>query len=225
MIEHPAPQNSPDWDRAHLGIVTSRCAARLVTPKWRVCQAATVDKLLAQLVAEWVTGQPWSEWGGNAYTERGERLEPEALAYYDLMRGGVLTRSSGLIYRDENRLVGTSPDRIAVDDTTRDGITVSREVGVIESKSPGAPGHIANVLSCLDGRCPPEHLHQCQWHMWITGADWCDLLSYSDEIAVQGLVRVFPLQEAQDAFDVAVPLFEERLIHARERLTDRGLGP
>lgn len=212
MIEHPAPQNSPEWDRAHLGVVTSRCAARLVTPRWKVCQSATVDKLLAQLVAEWATGQPWSEWGGNAYTSRGERLEPEALAYYGLMRGGVETRSPGLIYRDEGRLVGTSPDRITIDGS-----------GVVESKSPGAPGHVANILSCLDGHCPPEHLHQCQWHMWITGAQWCDFSSYSDELAVQGLVRVEPIPEAQDAFGVAVPLFEERMLYARERLEAAGL--
>lgn len=212
MIESSHPQGSAAWDLEHLGIVTSRHVGRLVTNSWRASGPATSEKLLRELLAEWATGQPWADFKGTVWMERGEALEAEAVDYYQALREHSDARRPGLIYRDDSRLCGTSPDWLIESD------------GEAEVKCCASPQHIASVLCCADGICPPDYLRQVQYHLWVTGRRWCDFLAYSDAIDAQGLIRVEPDADAFKAFDKLIPRFLARIEAGRERLAELGIS-
>ena len=197
-------QGSGRWIEARLGRPTASQFKRIVTPTGK--PSRSVDGYLAELLAEWCTGEAWTD-VETEWTERGKVLEPEARLYYEFhvdAKEPIL--ECGIVYRDETRMVGGSPDALVGDH------------GLIEIKCPRAPKHIA--WSAMDG-CPAEHLLQCQGLLWITGRDWIDFMSYYPELP-PFVARVEPDATIFAALDEALPAFVDRLLAGRQRLIERG---
>jgi len=203
-------QGSAEWNRARLGIPTASRFSEIVTPKGAL--SASREKYRNELLAEWALGYSPTEFHGNYWTDRGSRLEAEAIAYYQMMRGTTPQRV-GFVYRDESRMVGCSPDWMFPPD------------GIGEVKCPKASTHIGYLL---DGELPAQYRPQVQGQLWVTGAAWCDYVSYYRDEELEGelpevLVRVEPDADYQAALDKAIPAFIAELLEGREELIKRGV--
>lgn len=158
-----APQRSPEWHLARLGRLTgSRAADMLATIKSG--EAAARRDYRTQLVCERLTGQPQEDPYVNAVMQRGIDCEPLAFAAYEALTGNLARRSGFLSH--VSLMAGCSVDGEI------DGYT-----GILELKCPKSATHLRYLRS---GGVPSEHLAQITHNMWITGAEWCDFLSFDD---------------------------------------------
>ena len=203
MIVNPAEQGTVAWQEARLGIPTASQFSRIVTATGRLSKQR--DSYLSELLAAWCLGEPVTDFLGTDATERGHVLEPDARKYYAFQRD-VEPTTVGLIYRDESRMVGCSPDGLVGED------------GLLELKCPMAPTHI---LCLCRGGLPPTHKAQVQGQLWVSGRKWCDFMSYHPQLPPL-LIRVEPDLAYHAALDEFMPLFVEEVIAGRERLRELG---
>jgi hypothetical protein len=119
----------------------------------------------------------------NADMERGIELEPEARAEYESIFGEV--EQVGFVLPDEDdplhNWVGVSPDGI-------------RWPGIIEIKCPRIKTHLNYMKS---DSLPNAYKWQIQGQLMITGAEWCDFMSYYPKLKPV-IIRVYPDAEMQE---------------------------
>lgn len=172
-----AEQRSPEWFAARAGLLTgSRASDMLATIKSG--EAAARRDYRMQLVCERLTGQPQEDGFVNAAMQRGIDLEPMAFAAYEALTGSVAVRTGFL--RHTSILAGCSLDGHV------DGFQ-----GIVEIKCPKSATHLKYWRG--SGAAPDDYLPQITHNLWITGAQWCDFLSFDDRFPVEMqtfLVRV-----------------------------------
>lgn len=177
---HQVEQRSLAWHRLHVGRLTGSMAKDAVTvPKRKgFDELEGRRKLRRRFVAEKLTGTYTS--GTDVTTgpmARGIELEPKAIEAYEV-ETGLLVSSVGFV-----ELVGVpagcSPDGIVGD--VEGGVFVNRdELGILEIKSPNTDTHLGYLQALLAGQVPPEYLEQVRHNLWVTGAAWCDFVSFDD---------------------------------------------
>jgi hypothetical protein len=178
-----AEQRSPEWFAARLGRLTgSRAGDMLATIKSG--EAAARRDLRMQLVCERLTGQLQEDVFINAAMQRGIDCEPLAFAAYEARTGQMVQRTGFLAHSEH--LAGCSLDG-----------HVGEFDGLIELKCPKSATHLKYLRA---GVVPAEHVPQITHNLWITGAAWCDFVSYDDR---------FP--EALGLFVVRVPRDEQAI--------------
>lgn len=160
---HDCEQRSPEWFAARLGRLTGSNAADMLTTI-RSGEAAARRDLRMRLVCERLTGNPCDEPYTNAAMQRGIEYEPHAFAAYEALTGSVVKRSGFLSHN--SLMAGCSLDGHV------DGYT-----GIVELKCPKSATHFRYLR---EGGIPREHLPQMLHNLWITGAAWCDFLSFDD---------------------------------------------
>ena len=211
ILDHE--QGSRAWVEARLGIPTASQFSRLLTPK-RMQVSAGRHRYRAELLAEWITGEPVEEFD-TEWTERGRALEPMARSYYAIQRD-VDVRAVGLCLRPVPCAPHLSVGAVAVG-ASPDGLV--GDVGAVELKCPGMVKHI---LTCSAGGVPAAYRMQIQGQLWVTGRKWVDFMSYHPDAPEQILERVEPDPAVQQAFDDVIPAFVAELAEARRNLLDRG---
>lgn len=158
-----ADQRSPEWFAARLGRLTgSRAGDVLATIKSG--EAAARRDYRLQLVCERLTGQLQEDGFVNAVMQRGIDLEPVAFAAYEGITGNLVQRSGFL--RSTNIMVGCSLDG-----------HIGNFEGILELKCPKSATHLKYWQSMAP---PVEHMPQILHNLWITGAQWCDFVSFDD---------------------------------------------
>jgi len=202
MIVIDCEPGSSDWIAIRLGVMTGSGAYRIVTPTGKL--SSQRSGYLAELLAEWATGEPGDEFMGTYWTDRGTELEPEAIAFYE-MQTDKRTSRPGFVFRDSSRTVGCSPDWL------EDG-------GLGELKCPKKATHIGYLVS--DGM-PAKYIPQVQFNLWCTALPVAHFMSYYPGLPPL-LVEVEPDARYHDAFAEHVPAFLAELERGRERL--RALG-
>lgn len=161
---HDAPQRSPAWFDARLGRLTgSRAGDMLATTKKGEPSASRRD-LRTQLVLERLTGAGQEDAYVSAEMRRAVVTEPRAIAAYEALTGAV-AQPSGFLAHD------TLPVGCSLDGHIGDF------VGILEVKCPKAATHLAALQA---GTIPEEYLPQIVHNLWISGAAWCDFLSFDD---------------------------------------------
>ena len=208
LILRDVEQGSESWIACRLGIPTGSNFERIVTPTGKESSDNRREDYFAELCAEWARGEPYQDFKGTEWTERGQSLEGKARAYYELWSGEKV-ETVGFVYRDASRMVGCSPDGLV------------GERGCLELKVPMASTHIGYLSRTT---VPNKYIPQCQGHIWVTGRDWCDWMSFHPGLPEQ-VFRVAPDDRYQDALDTFVPLFIEELLERRENLKARGVVP
>lgn len=168
-VAHPftvvdVPQRSPAWFQARLGRLTGSRAADMIATTKKGAHTARRADLCTQLVLERLTGQVQEDGWISPEMRRAVCLEPRAFAAYEALTGRVAQRSGFLAHT--TLPVGCSLDGHVGDFT-----------GILEVKCPKAATHLAYLTS---GTVPPEYLPQIVHNLWITGAAWCDFLSFDD---------------------------------------------
>lgn len=165
-------QGTPEWLAARAGVVTASVFDVVMMKGRGGGPSETRNKLLYQLAAETITGQPCPQWGGNAHTERGHAMESQVRALYEA-ESEAEVRRVGFVRWGR---FGASPDSQVGDD------------GLLEIKTKLPHLQVAAVLA---GVLPPEHVAQVQGQLLVTGASWCDFRSYWPGLP-QLAIRVYP---------------------------------
>ena len=165
-MSHPftvfdAAQRSEAWQAARCGRLTASRAKDILTTI-KTGEAAARRDYRLQLVVERLTGEPQENGFVNADMQRGIELEAAAFAAYEAVTGQLLDRC-GFVAHDA-LMIGCSPDGV-VDDFT----------GIVELKVPRSATHLRYLR---EGGVPAEHAAQILHSLWVTGAAYCDFLSY-----------------------------------------------
>ena len=158
-----APQRSPAWFAARAGRLTSSSADAMLAVIQKG-EAAGRRNLRMRLVLERLTGKPQESDFQTVDMVNGVDREPRARDRYEI-ETGLLVREVGFL-QHADLMAGTSPDGlIYIGDELR---------GVLELKCRNA----ANHYEALTKKIPAKALAQCVHHLWLTGAEFLDYVSY-----------------------------------------------
>lgn len=157
MIVYNSIQGTEQWFADRLGIPTASCATKVLAKG----KGKTRYSYMMELLADRMMFDAGNKFQGNADTERGTELEPEARALY-AFENDVEPEQVGFI-TDDDRTAGASPDSLV-------GAN-----GLIEIKAKIAHIHLPVLLT---NKVPTEHLPQVQMQIWIAEREWCDFVSY-----------------------------------------------
>lgn len=184
-------QGTDEWLDQRRGIVTASVVGRLLTSTRKVASNDTSRALVAQLVAERITG-----WTDPVYVSddmlRGTEDEPRAIqAYVD--RTGVEVEAIGFMVRDDWGFeIGYSPDGLV------------GEQGLVEVKSRRAKKQLQTIV---DDEVPAENMAQLQCGLLVSGREWIDYVSFCGGMPLY-VKRVEPDPEWFEAIVAAVTSFE-----------------
>jgi hypothetical protein len=153
-------QGTPEWYALRLGVPTASEFDCIITPK-KGELAAAHEGYIDRLIDECVRPNVERGFCGNAHTERGNELEPEARRLYGFMRDAS-PKVVGFVLRDDG-LAGCSPDSLVADD------------GGLEVKCPDGPTHVGYLRA---GVLPDKYKPQVHGSLLITGRSWWDFMSY-----------------------------------------------
>jgi len=202
LSEH---QRTDEWYKARLGRLTGSKAAAMLASTKSGQEAAARRNLRTQLVLERITGQSQADDYHNADMARGELLEPEARSLYEARTSRPVC-SVGFLGHP-SLMAGASPDGVSAD-----------FAGLIEIKCPKAAIHLDYLRS---KEVPVQYLPQIQHNLWITGAEWCDFVSYNQSFLPNlrlVIVRVTMDEAQRKSYELLVRMFlkevddEERVI-------------
>jgi putative phage-type endonuclease len=197
MIIHNIEQGSEAWFEARCGRVTGTRFKSLMMAE----TTQGYKDLVSNMVCEIITGR-MEETYSNAAMEHGVETEPIARAAYEALFD-VEVKTVGFVTPDEDHKyhewIGVSPDGI-IDD------------GLIEIKCPKMITHLGYIA---DDKLPSEYRHQVQGQLFVTGAAWCDFVSYVEGMKLF-VVRVFPDKEMFKEFEERLDSVIKRVISKLE---------
>lgn len=181
-----AEQRSPEWFAARAGRLTGSRAADMMA-KIKSGEAAARRDYRLQLAVERLTGRPMESGFVSAEMQRGIDLEPAARARYEAEVGAVV-RQTGFVIGDAE-WTGCSLDG-----------DVDEFAGIVELKCPKSTTHVRYLEG---GELPADYRHQVTHNLWVTGAEFCDFVSFDDRLP-SGLdwfhVRVYAKDLGLDAY-------------------------
>lgn len=188
-----AEQRSPAWFQARAGKVTASRACDFLA-KTKSGYSTSRKNYLVQLVAERLTGQPQEDGYQSAAMLRGIELEPQAFNAYEAHTGHLPQRVGFL--QDLDLPIGSSPDGVIGDFE-----------GILELKVPNPATHLGYLRA---GGLPADYLPQVSHHLLVSGAAYCDFMSYGpnfpDHLQVF-LVRVYRSDVDLVAYDKELRTF------------------
>lgn len=149
-------------------------------------EAAARRDYRTQLVCERLTGRPQEDGFVNAAMERGIELEPVALMAYEMLTGHVAQPSGFLCLPDV--MAGCSLDG-----------QIDNFAGILELKCPKSATHLKYWRGA--NQAPAEHLAQITHNLWVTGAAWCDFLSFDDRF--DGDLQTLLVRVKREDVDIA----------------------
>jgi len=158
-----AEQRSDEWFSARAGRLTGSVAAGILA-KIKTGEAAARRDLRMKLALERITGKPDEDGYVSKEMQRGIDMEPVALGEYEIATGVIVQRTGFLSC--ESIMAGCSLDG-HIDDFA----------GIVEYKCPKSATHYRYLR---DGGIPSEHRVQCLHNLWVSGAQWCDFVSFDD---------------------------------------------
>jgi len=199
MIIHNIDQRSEAWYSAKCGLVTS-------TRFKSLCAKETTDSykdLVTNIACEIITGKI-EEGYTNALMEQALELEPVARREYEIAMDCEV-KEAGFITLDEDHKyhgwIGDSPDGL-----------IAFESGVIEIKCSLARTHFEYIEA---NKLPSEYRHQVQGHLFVTGVDFCDFVSYVSGMKLF-VIRVYPdlelFAEFERRLDILIPQVVKKLL-------------
>ena len=165
-------QGTDEWRNARLGIPTASQFSRIVTSTGK--PSGQSQGYLAELLAEHATHVAQDSYK-SADMERGNELEAQARARYELTTGNDVVEIGGM-YLDEHRTVMASPD----------GLIPALKRG-LEIKCPLMKTHIQY---CWAGILPTAYVLQVQGNMWVSGYETWDFVSFCPEYTPQPILIV-----------------------------------
>lgn len=187
------PQRSPAWFAARLGRLTGSNADDIFK-EGRTKGSESVHKrdLRIRLACERIVGTcQEDDFKVSAEIQRGIDKEPEAFDAYEVETGNIGRKVGFLAH--ELYMAGCSPD----------GLVGS--VGLLEVKCPKSATHLGYLRA---GVLPAAYVPQVRHNLWISGAEWCDFISFDDRFPVPlFVVRVQASQMDIPGYEAAALAF------------------
>lgn len=186
-------QRTPEWVTARLGMFTASCAADMLA-QIKSGESAKRRDLRMRLVCERLTGQPQDDAYVNAAMQRGIDKEADAFAAYEALTG-EMANTVGFLAHDA-LLAGCSPDG-----------EIGGFAGLLEVKCPKTSTHVSYMRA---KGVPSDYVPQMVHALWITGAAWCDFVSFDDRLPAH--LQLFTVRLNRDekqiaAYEMAATLF------------------
>jgi hypothetical protein len=157
------------------------------SPEWAAAR-------LGRLALEQVTGRSHERPFTSPAMQTGAAREAAAVAWYEALTGTLVTTTGFLAHR--THAAGVSLDG-----------HVGDYAGLLEIKCPQVATH---VDYCIAGTLPPAHRKQIVHALWITGAPWCDWITFNPEFPPAQravVVRVERDRREVAAYALAAALF------------------
>lgn len=158
-------QRSIEWHAARLGRVTSSCAAEMAATRKDGKESADRRNLRVRLALERLTGRSCESTFQSAAMLQGQAREADACGLYEALTGHILS-TVGFVAHDE-LMAGASPDGY-----------IGEFEGLVEAKCPIPATHLGYLKT---GIVPDEYAKQIVHQLWITGARWCDWISFNPD--------------------------------------------
>lgn len=158
-----ADQRSPEWFGARLGRATGSKASAILARGKGNEEAVTRRDYRVQLAVERITGVYEEDDFQSRDMRRGVEHEPDAIGCYESFRGEITRRTGFLSLTD--CMAGCSLD-----------FDINDLEGFAEIKCPKAAIHLDYIER---NRVPPAYEKQILHNFWVSGAKWCDFVSYS----------------------------------------------
>jgi len=172
------PQRSPEWFAARCGRLTGSSAADMLATI-KSGEAAARRDLRLRLVCERLTGRSQDDGGYiNAEMQRGIDCEPLAIAAYEMQTGNLVQRTGFIA----DAWAGCSLDG-----------HVGDMEGILEVKCPKSATHLRYLKA---GTAPAEYVAQITHNLWVTGARWCDFVSWDDRFPER--MQLFVVRQPRD---------------------------
>ncbi len=189
-----APQRSEAWKLARLGRLTGSRANDMLATGRNGAESASRKNLMVQLVLERVTGRVQERHVFTDAMEDGVEREPDAYLKYEALRGELLV-STGFLQHD-TLMAGCSLDGHVGDFD-----------GLVEIKAPDDATHFGYMRT---GKVPTKYLRQITHALWLTGAEWCDFMSYNPNFPERLQAHIVRVRRGDidiAAYDAAVRKF------------------
>lgn len=182
-------QGTEEWRQLRKGVITSIVIKSLITPTFKIAENDKTRKAIYKLAGERITNH--LEDNFLSYDmERGQFEEPLARDLYGgAEQVGFITNVFGGV------TVGFSPDGLVGED------------GIIEIKSAKQSIQVERIAT---NQVPTEHLPQIHFGMLVSGAKWCDFISYSNGMEMQ-VIRVEKDEKIQAVLIDAIILAENKI--------------
>jgi len=213
-------QRTEEWHFARLGKVTASRVADVLA-KIKTGESASRKNYKMELVVQRLTGQPQESFT-NAAMEWGTATEPQARMAYEA-HTGLFVEEVGFIDHPTIEGFGCSPDGVVGEILHSKHNSITPMTGLIEIKCPNTATHIETVL---ENKAPSKYIPQMQCQMAVTGAKWCDFVSFDPRVPedLQLLVvRVERDQEYIDSMEVEVKQFLSEVLDLFNQLKARQL--
>lgn len=158
-------QRSDEWRAARAGRLTGSSAANMMREaRKKGDESAARRDLRFRLALERITGRPQENEFTAASVRHGVAKEPEALGIYEAETGQILER------------VGFLSLGAVMAGCSLDGFVDGRK-GIVEAKCPKSATHWEYLTT---REIPSDYRWQCLHNLWVSGAQWCDFISYDD---------------------------------------------
>jgi len=157
-------QGTPEWHELRRGKVTASRVADILA-KTKTGPSASRQNYLIELALQQVT-KTIEESYTNAAMEWGTQTEPQARVAYEVKTGNFVDQVAFVDHPTISGF-GCSPDGLVGDS------------GLIEIKCPNSATH----WSYIKANAPPnKYFIQMQAQMAVTGAKWCDFVSFDSRM-------------------------------------------
>lgn len=204
MTVHDVIQRSPEWAALRLGLVTGSHAADMLAmtypeplkdgspSKAKPKELAGRRNLRARIIIERLTRKSQDRNFQSQAMADGIEREDAALLKYEEVTGAI-TRSVGFVSHDA-LAAGYSPDAVIGDFD-----------GLVEAKCPIPATHFDYIDS---GKIPGDYLKQITHGLFVTGAPWCDFISFQPDFPEDMQIRLVRVHRA----DVDLKDYEAKLL-------------
>jgi len=219
-MEQKQLQRTAEWMQQRCGKVTASRVADVLS-KIKSGESASRKNYKMELVVQRLTGQPQESFT-NAAMEWGTATEPQARMAYEA-HTGLFVDEVGFIDHPTIEGFGCSPDGVVGETLHSKHNSITPMTGLIEIKCPNTATHIETVL---ENKAPSKYIPQMQCQMAVTGAKWCDFVSFDPRVPedLQLLVvRVERDQEYIDSMEVEVKQFLSEVLDLFNQLKARQL--
>lgn len=200
----PAESQLPEWKRKRIGKITASEFCNVKKLKTSGDWGEVALGYLYDIIGEHLTGLPSETFEGNAATKWGNFYEPEAVAAYKKRTGrkvkpGLFLQSKLLDW------CGGTPDGFI------------GENGVLEIKCPmNFKNHLRTVINRV---VPDEYLPQVLGHLWLSGREWADFVSYDPRI--KGVHRLAIVRVERKDHLTGIAAIAERVTEFHELLLNK----
>lgn len=187
MIISNHEQGTPEWISDRLGLATGS-KADVITSKSRTKGAESTQRrnYRFQLALERIIGKSGEKQFSNDHMERGKELEKFARMAYEI-KTGEMVEEAGFCKLFEFAKFGCSVDGF-VDDRK----------GIVEIKCPIPAIHYEYIQA---NTVPSAYINQILHNMLATGAQYCDFVSYNEDMPDKLKLFVYRFIATEEQFE------------------------